>query len=882
MKFSLVESVQFKLRLGIPPNSYCLSSIPVDIFADWVPLASLEVLGSIFATRIRAGTMIHLDRNHHPSPLETTQNKHLILPTNPIAWPALDDDYSKDDYAQVSQKSAPGPMTPQGATDPRPASGPSSPASPADGNSASPTRDRSSSLSPAPSPRPPPPDATAAASRQSTPLSELSPPPDDFDDDPPKQEDTSDKQKDAPASAPASPPKADDHDSKQQQQQSSNPMPAASPSNRTSPPGDSIATPSAAGTQSTSPAPGDPKVAIMLELNEELLKVCMEFQKQKMELTEPQFQAYSLRLQTNLAWSASVVDQNRQHGSQAPALPMMDAPPPVDSYPTERIQELYQELPVVFAKELARQAAAASSSLSLKRDRSAEDISGDLMMNKRRDTGENKVPAAMMPPPPIPSPVANSAAGNPFPTSGANGMGSPLPPQMTDPSIHQPFAPQNNANPMDTPLRTRAQQAQAMRAQQARDMSPPGGNIPNMNNGLPGGNNVNAIAGPSGSFNIASMPPHIQNMYTMLQNPNHAFVQYMIRNVPGFQQMPVPMQLQKMVTTHSQIQQQNRERQQQMSPMQNNGVGGGGFPGQTSPVSPIASMGGPSQSPQNPMFPMNASMDLRAMNSTPLPGGGGGMNMGMNGMNISPQQRQLLLMQQQQRGGGGGGGGGMGNPNPGMGMSPQQMAFQQQQQERMRMEQQRMAGAPLHTGSPMMGNEFPALRSNASIPGIARIARSPSDGSQGSMTPRIAPARGGSMGAEDYQRVMMQQRSMGGQNPGFNPQQFQQLQQQQPGWQQNQMQQQQAMQMHGGGGGGSGGGYGMGGRPGSGYGGGAPSPPGSGQGMPNQNWGGSSGYPFAASPGSNADQVQAMQRHMSGTPAPQIPDQGDFDPFNWA
>ncbi|KAJ7672840.1 hypothetical protein B0H17DRAFT_174284 [Mycena rosella] len=350
--------------------------------------------------------MIHLDRNHHPSPLSTTaQNKHLILPTNPISWSTLDDDYPTDEYPQqphTSPKAAKGPMTPDDAAAPHPASGPSSPASPADGNSASPTREHSSSLSPAPSPRTAQDATTTAASRQSTPLSELSPPPDDDDDDASKQDDTSDKPKDASASAPTSPPvKSDDHDLKPSQQ-SSNLMPASSPSSRPSPPIDSIATPSAAGTDPTSPAPGDPKVAAMLELNEELLKVCMELQRRRVTFAEPQFQAYSVRLQSNLAWSASVVDHSRQNGNQATPLPMMDPPPPLDYFPTERIQELYLELPTVFAKEIARRSSTSSSPLNLKRDRS-EDMPAE-MMNKRRDTGEGKMPAAMMPPHPSPAP----------------------------------------------------------------------------------------------------------------------------------------------------------------------------------------------------------------------------------------------------------------------------------------------------------------------------------------------------------------------------------------------------------------------------------------------------------------------------------------------
>ncbi|KAJ7499366.1 hypothetical protein FB451DRAFT_1428958 [Mycena latifolia] len=820
--------------------------------------------------------MIHLDRNHHPSPLSATaQNKDLILPTNAISWSALDDDYAPGDYPQPPHKSAPGAMTQDDPKPPRPASRPGS--TPGDPASASPNRDRSSSLSPAPSPRTAP-DAPTAASRQSTPLSELSPPPDDTDDDTSKQEDTSEKLKDALSSASASPSvKHDDHDP----QQSSKLMPASSPSTRPSPPLDSIATPSAPGTEPTSPVPGDPKVAVIIELNEELLKVCMELQKRGMAMSEPRFHAYSIRLQSNLTWSASVVDHNNQHHGLHP-LPMMDPPPPLDLYPTERIQELYLELPTVFAKDIARRSSTSSSPLSLKRDRSEDGMPGDAM-NKRRDTGESKMPgAAMMAPPPIPSPVANAAT-SPFPVPVTNGTATPpIPAQLGDPLL----APQNPGMIGDPQLnaasRDRARQAQMRAVQQQqqanRQMSPPSNPNPGMSNGQPPNN---AVAGPSG---LGSLPPNVQHLYGMLQTPNHPFVQHMMRTTPGFQTMPVPAQLQKMLAMQNIV----RERQG----MQNNG-GGGPFPGQTSPVSPIAQMGGPGQSPQNSMFPMNAGMDLRAMNSTPLSGGGGGGGGGMNLGMMTPQQRQLLMMQQQQRNGGGGGG--MGNMNPGIGMSPQQqMAFQQQQQERMRMEQQqRMAaaqqgGSPPHPGSPMLGNDFPALRSNASIPGIARIARSPSDGSP--MTPRMQPARGPSMGAEDYQRAMMQQRGgmpgpgQGG-NPGFNPQQFG-GQQPGQGWQQNQLQQQMAMHAGGGGGGGGGGQYGMGGpRPGSGYG-GVPSPPGSGGGggMPNQNWGQgpAGGYPFGASGGD-----LGMQRQMSGTPAPQMqqnagPPTDDFDPFSWA
>lgn len=180
--------------------------------------------------------MIHLDHNLHPSPLSPPSKQKLILPTshpdqhNILSWSGLSHDeqsfHHQENYLSDSATSVhpgltspvdidkpasrPGPITPVDATDPvSHTSGPSSPASPADGNSTSPTRDRSSSLSPVPdsnSPHadgrssPPPAEEVEASievarpeeeeedeepqieksSRQSTPLSELSPPPPDL------------------------------------------------------------------------------------------------------------------------------------------------------------------------------------------------------------------------------------------------------------------------------------------------------------------------------------------------------------------------------------------------------------------------------------------------------------------------------------------------------------------------------------------------------------------------------------------------------------------------------------------------------------------------------------------------------------------------------
>lgn len=238
--------------------------------------------------------MIHLDRNHHPSPLSPHSKQNLILPKdNILAWDVPD---LKNSVQDINPDTAHGPVTPVDMNDPVLArtSGPSSPASPADGNSASPTQERSSSLSPVPSPQtrssPLPDNApvdTAAdqvdkSSRQSTPLSELSPPPDDLDVDPPKPDDTTAvgetdeteeaKEDSEPTNNGTTSPQAQDvvQASPTGAEEVTAPaVPSIQPSSP-NPSIDSVHTPSVTGSASGSSNGG--KVVSILELNNELLK----------------------------------------------------------------------------------------------------------------------------------------------------------------------------------------------------------------------------------------------------------------------------------------------------------------------------------------------------------------------------------------------------------------------------------------------------------------------------------------------------------------------------------------------------------------------------------------------------------------------------------
>ena len=334
---------------------------------------------------------------------------------------------------------------------------------------------------------------------------------------------------------------------------------------------------------------------------------------------------------------------------------------------------------------------------------------------------------------------------------------------------------------------------------------------------------------------------------------------------------------------------------------QNQGQGQGQQGNLISSLSPVQHQG------SNPN--MQGQLFSQGMGGMGMGGGGGsgggsmgGMGtmdprMALGNMSSQQQQRQLLLMQQQRAANGMGGGGGTGQFNmPPGSMNPmmmnqqqqQQLAFQRQQQQQQQQGQGQgpNSSSPTHPSSPMGPSDFsgggPPIRSGSAIPGIARRTRSPSDGAPSPLMPRGMPTRVGSIGQEEYQRMMLQQqhgqavRAMSSQSPTFN--QHQQM-------------------MPGGGGGSSnwsqqgGSNYGMSSADntsgfGTGSGPGVPSPTNNGQSWNTATQG---GYPFAPSPAS--DHV----RNLSATPAPQQQAQGtthdspsgdqnltsEFDLFNW-
>ncbi|KAH7924818.1 hypothetical protein BV22DRAFT_480129 [Leucogyrophana mollusca] len=942
--------------------------------------------------------MIHLDRNHNE--LSPTQNSNIILneshtdPNNDILqWDPIPHDTAKfqdstDKYFQDVSDSFPDPpLTDDSHTahNTDPVSRLSAPSSPRD-----PQDDKSSSLSPAPgspqldrkSPPPSPqrnvvdadkPDGEGTFSRQLTPLTDLSPAP-DYDDgtdadnkdadesnessggtaEQRGQGDLASKDKQphingtkspsrtggtSPSRQPSTLAAPQNHSSELTTSRSDEKPTSAAPSHTSRPPSRE---PSASSNHPFVPnssmenhrsGVGDSKVVRILELNAELLKVCMEFQIRAMPITEPRFQ-YATRLQANLTWLAAAADQ--RHGNSPMALPIMDPPIALDFTPTDRIQELYADLPTLFAKDVARRqlmgaqhngsppAPSALPNGHLKRNR-PDDMSDP--MSKRRDMGDTK--SQSMQPPAVPSiSISGTASRSSPPNSFAPPNNTinlsvpggsvatpqspriPSPTSMGPPSLTTslPFGVTEAQIAANSRNRAREiqiqqareqqqrQQAQIQQMQAARRMSPPS-TSPQAQQ-MPGQNMPpNAAAGPSNMQNMNQAM--INQQLQILRNPAHPLMQYMASHVPNFSSLTPQQQLQAFQTlaARQQAEQQRNAAQMPgmpqagMPPMSNGAMPGmnlaGGSQNPASPhsqPSPDLSQQMHSQSPQNPMFSFNQGQNNP------------GMDPRIAASNFTPQmqaqaqaqanadltrQRQMLLMQQMR--------GANGNVNaPGM-MTPQQVAFMQQ-----RMAQ---GASSQHGGSPMSapGNDsFPALRSNSTIPGIARSGRSPSDGVHSPMTPRT-PSRLSQqpqqqMQPDDYQRAMMQHAQatmMGGgggnqqQQPmGYNPQL-----QPNPNWQQNG---QHAGQM----GHGQVNGFGMGPSGNAGAAnafGVAPSPSNQGWPQQQQQQAGAHGYPYGSSMGQRHPSEQARTpRNMSGTPVPQNisptgdnPSNGDYDLLNW-
>ncbi|KAF8630041.1 hypothetical protein AX15_003133 [Amanita polypyramis BW_CC] len=478
-------------------------------------------------------------------------------------------------------------------------------------------------------------------------------------------------------------------------------------------------TTSATSTNSTTAKSGEHKVISILQLNNELLNVCMEFQKKGIPTTDGLYHQYSQRLQSNLAWLAAAADQSRTVVCPNVSLPMVDAPPPVDFYSCERIKQLYSEMPSFFAKEFSRrQQHGVSVSIpgtgviqamnpAQKRERTEDGLPDPA--SKRQNIGEAKsLPSQTRGPPPSISianlssaPAASGAAvpaavpqpsGTQFSLPISNGPTGPSPSESTPQQFHQqpPDASTSatQANMLQQALlnspdahvvaSTRARHAQLRAAQQQQQAAV---NAKQISASMPGGPNA-SLQGVGQSMGLSvggagsgtGQMPHggsaghhqitYQQAFQILQNPSHPIIQYLMRAIPGFQGLPQQTQMQKIAMAAIQMQNRNQQVDQQraagaaLSNVQ-----------QTQGVSIQNSVGGMSFPMANATPAQSSGLGMGQQNNV-FPAGMQGSNSGgisgaasMSGVNMNPHQRQLLLMQQQQRAGPS-----MGTGNIGMGV----------------------------------------------------------------------------------------------------------------------------------------------------------------------------------------------------------------------
>ena len=226
----------------------------------------------------------------------------------------------------------------------------------------------------------------------------------------------------------------------------------------------------------------------------------------------------------------------------------MQPPPPLDFISTESVRQLYAAMPTVFARDIARakgQLLPAQPMPTLKRERPAD---GPELAIKRRDTGESKAGTGM-PPPATPALVPKSVpiSSQPFPGGVPQG---PMPDRTRLAQMRQQQA---------------QFQAQAPPTQQVhvsagvRQMSPAHGTNAGVGIGV-------GVGQPQGQGQAAAMQQQAVNNFErqainsfgqqglifmqQLQDPNNAFVKYMVEQVPNFLAMPLPQQLENMQQAH--------------------------------------------------------------------------------------------------------------------------------------------------------------------------------------------------------------------------------------------------------------------------------------------------------------------------------------------
>ncbi len=338
------------------------------------------------------------------------------------------------------------------------------------------------------------------------------------------------------------------------------------------------------GTSQPSTPAREGRVALILRINKELIRFCVDLQAKELTM-DPVYREAAVRLQANLAYLASVADKAGKSvdaGGRSPpggALPRLEQFPRSEHAPSSPLPALYDKLIAIF--DAARQSSSPVAD-GKKRSRDSTADSGTEGPQKRATSKaadrSQDVSAAGTP---------SSSANQQQP--GANAVPAPQPAgAAATKSIPPPPQPQQPAVVAQAPSQLPQQPGQGPDLSLAPPVpiAPPTAaqNIPNN----PQAQALMQAFGPSALVNLHALQSHLRGQGT------HPWVAYMEANVNGFKTMPLQVQLQHMTTLQNAVLQRQKAMQAGGDPaagtsspatMSNGGMGATSSPAGTRPGS---------------------------------------------------------------------------------------------------------------------------------------------------------------------------------------------------------------------------------------------------------------------------------------------------------
>ncbi|GAC95018.1 hypothetical protein PHSY_002593 [Pseudozyma hubeiensis SY62] len=327
------------------------------------------------------------------------------------------------------------------------------------------------------------------------------------------------------------------------------------------------------------------KVALILRINKELIRLCVELQSKNLT-TEPVYREAAVRLQANLGYLASIADQAGKSVDSSGRATPSGTLPPLEPFPRSE-HAPSSPLPALFDKLIALFGSARSSDSPVadgkKRSRdSTADLSADDPRKRAASKGIEQSQDA-------PKASTPSSTSNLQQQTGLFTTMTPGSALSTTTTTSQ--REQQSAAPAP-----HAEQQQSQQPSKGPDLSlappvpiaPPTAaqNIPNN----PQAQALMQAFGPNALVNLHTLQSHLRGQGT------HPWVAYMENNVNGFKAMPLQVQLQHMTSLQNAALQRQKAMGGQGSAapgsavgspatMSNGGQGGVSSPATTRPVS---------------------------------------------------------------------------------------------------------------------------------------------------------------------------------------------------------------------------------------------------------------------------------------------------------